>query len=583
MDLTIEERVQRWLNGPYDAAIQAEILRMKKERPSEFVDAFYRDLTFGTGGMRGVMGAGTNRMNIYTVRFATQGLANYLAKQPVKRPLRVFIGYDVRISSRIFAEETARTLAGNGIEAYITEQVCPTPLASFGCRQKQCSAAVMITASHNPPQYNGYKVFWNDGAQIVPPHDALIIDEVRRIHSPGQIRITPIGHPLIRWVKEDIDEEYFCELDRLRYDHPPAKPSLKIVYTNLHGTGLRLLPRALERRGFSSLRLVESQQSLDGNFPNAPSPNPEDGSALVLGTEQLMNEQADVLLATDPDADRLGAVVRHHMKAVRLNGHQIACICLAHIAGCLKDQGKLPKRAAFVKTIVTTELARKIANGFGVRCFDVLTGFKYIAELIRKWETGSGKWQFLFGAEESHGYLAGAFVRDKDAVSAACILSEAAQMAKDRNLTLVDRLHDLFRVYGVHRQTLFTLSFADGPQGMEKMQTLMAVLRQNPPSGINGRSIVRFDDYQTLKSFDRKTGSKSPLRLPVSDVLGFRLDDNSSLIIRPSGTEPKIKIYAETCDPPGCEVADGIARCDRRLNDLLGDFQKLFKASMANQ
>ncbi|MBF8263179.1 MAG: pgcA [Parachlamydiales bacterium] len=567
MDPTVQERVQRWLNGPYDAEFKSQILRMEKEKPSDLVDAFYRDLSFGTGGMRGIMGVGTNRINIYTVRFATQGLANYLAKRPQELPLRVFIGYDVRIHSRLFADETARVLAGNGIEAFITEDICPTPLASFGCRHEKCSAAVMITASHNPPQYNGYKVFWSDGAQVVPPHDNGIIAEVRLVYSPDQVRLAPITHPLIHWVNGHIDEAYFCELDRLHYYRLHDNPSLKIIYTNLHGTGLRLIPRALQRRGFLPPRLVEQQQSLDGRFPFAVSPNPEEECALLLGTEQLMNEGADVLLATDPDADRLGVVVRDHSQAVRLNGHQIACLCLAHIASLMRARGELPPNAAFIKTIVTTEMARKIAEDFGIQCFDVLTGFKYIAELIREWETSKREQQFLFGAEESHGYLAGTFVRDKDAIGAACLLSEAAQWAKDQNRTLIDRLYDLYRTYGVHRQALFTLAFADSPQGMEKMQTVMTNLRQNPPTQILGRHVVRLDDY--LKPHPLSS-------LPVSDVLSFWLDDQSKLVIRPSGTEPKIKIYAEVCDPPERQVDDSIARCDQRLNDLIKSLHESF-------
>ncbi len=575
----VHQRVQQWLSGPYDDDSKSEIRRLQEHQKSELADAFYRDLSFGTGGMRGVMGIGTNRMNVYTVRFASQGLANYLLEMPVNDRHRVFIGYDVRHNSRAFAEECARTLAGNGIEALITSDICPTPLASFGCRFYHCSAAIMITASHNPPQYNGYKVYWSDGAQIVPPHDEGIIAKVRLIQSPDQVRIAPIEHPLIRWIGDAIDEVYLKELDRQHLLVLPENPSLKVIYTNLHGTGLRLIPAALHRQGFTHVRFVEAQKSYDGKFPFAPTPNPEDEKALALGTKQLMEEKADLLLANDPDADRLGAVVRCENEAHRLNGNQIACICLAYLASQLKAKGPLPANGAYIKTIVTSEMSRKIAEDYGIECFDVLTGFKYIAELMRIWEQSPEGKQFLFGAEESHGYLIGAFVRDKDGIAAACLLSEAAEMMKQQNRTLIDYLYDLYRIYGVHCQSLTTLAFADSLQGMEQMQALMQKLRKKPPVSIGGRPIVCREDYLERTSIDCQTKEAVPIALPISDVLRFWLSDGTKLVIRPSGTEPKVKIYAEVCDPPASSIEESLSACGKRLKEIVDAFKETLDKS----
>ena len=572
--ISVLQRVHQWLTGSYDADAKSEIRHLQEHQPKELIDSFYRDLSFGTGGMRGMMGVGTNRMNVYTVRFATQGLANYLLALPAYEKRRVFIGYDVRMNSRLFAEECARVLAGNGIEALITSDICPTPLASFGCRFYRCSAAIMITASHNPPQYNGYKVFWSDGAQIVPPHDEGIISEVRLIQSPDLVKLSLIEHPLVRWIGDEIDTAYLKELDRQHLFALPKNPSLKLIYTNLHGTGLRLVPAALRRQGFTHVRVVKEQESLDGRFPFAPTPNPEDEAALALGTKQLMNESADLLLANDPDADRLGVVVRDQERAHRLNGNQIACICLAHLASQMKAKGNLPANGAYIKTIVTTEMSRKIAEDAGIQCFDVLTGFKYIAELMRIWEQSSEGKQFLFGAEESHGYLLGTFVRDKDGIAAACLISEAAEQLKQQNRTLIDYLYDLYRIYGVHRQSLSTLAFADSPQGMQQMQTLMQKLRNNAPSLIHGHAVICREDYLERTSIDSRTNQIRPISLPVSDVLRFWLDDGTKLVIRPSGTEPKVKIYAEVSEPPTLQVEESIVASDQRLKEIVDAFKQ---------
>lgn len=571
MDPATQKRINAWLEGPFSSDVKEEIRRLLAADPKKLSDAFFKDLSFGTGGMRGVMGVGTNRMNRFTIGAATQGLANYLKRQPEpEKGHSVFIGYDVRNHSREFAEETARVLAGNGIRALLSKTICPTPLVSFACRYFGCSAAIMITASHNPPEYNGYKVYWSDGCQVVPPHDLGIMEEAAKIHSPEQIRLGAE----FKEIGAELDAAYLSRLKELQLSPDLGGTEVKIVYSNLHGTGLRLVPAALKEWGYPHVSLVEAQTSLDGNFPTVRSPNPEEEKALKMGTEQLLKEGADVFIATDPDADRVGAVALDGKNPVRLTGNQTACLCLHHICSCLAARGELPENAAFVKTIVTTELFRSIAEAFGGKCIDVLTGFKYIGEKIGLWEKAFDSYQFLFGAEESYGSLFGTFVRDKDAISASCLIAEAAALAKKQNLTLVDRLYQIYQKYGVHRESLTNLAFEESQAGMEQMQSLMKRLRTHPPTEIGGQKVLSLEDYLARKTTDLKTGKTEDLDLPKSDVLRFWLADGSKLVIRPSGTEPKVKIYAETVEKEPANVASAIASCDKRLLMLVERFQK---------
>lgn len=566
----VEKRVQAWLEGPFDSSIKEQIQKLKKENPQALADAFFKDLSFGTGGMRGLMGIGTNRMNLYTIAKATQGLANYLKQQAEpENGHAVFIGYDVRNHSREFAEEAARVLTGNGMRVFLSREICPTPLVSFACRHFQCSAAIMITASHNPPQYNGYKVYWSDGAQVVPPHDEGILQEVGRIQSPAQIQRGNLGEQ----VGEEIDLAYLQALKEIQLAPELASPSLQILYTNLHGTGIRLIPKALQSLGYSSVSLVEKQSSLDGNFTFAPSPNPEEEKALQLGTEQLLKEQKDLLIATDPDADRMGVVVREANQAVKLTGNQIACLCLHHICSLLHAKGEIPENGACIKTIVTTELFRKIGESFGCTCVDVLTGFKYISEQIRHWENSFGAYQYLYGAEESYGYLFGTFVRDKDAISASCLIAEVAALAKKQNLTLIDRLYQIYATYGVHREALLNVAFPETQSGLEQMQKWMQGYRTHPPVEIAGQKVLRIEDYLLQKRECLQTKKTETIDLPISDVLRFWLADESKLVIRPSGTEPKIKIYAECVEQKVPSVQIGIERCEEKLQKLLTFFK----------
>ncbi len=555
MDAQIQKRIDSWLTGDYDEQTKAEIRRLMKENPKELENAFFKELSFGTGGMREIMGIGSHRMNVYTIRTATQGVANYLKQQPEpENGFKVFIGYDVREHSREFAEETARVFAGNGIRVLLSKNICPTPLVSFACRYFHCSAAIVITASHNPPQYNGYKVYWSDGGQVVSPHDAGITTEVQ---ACTKIALAELSSPLIQEMGDEPDAAYLEKLKERQFS-PKTQKSLHIVYSNLHGTGIRLVPQALASWGFSSLSLVKLQAPLDGKFPHAPKPNPEEAKTMEPGTQQMMDAGADLFLATDPDADRLGAVVRHHRQPVRLTGNQIACLCLHHICERLKEKGEFPQNSGVVKSIVTTELLRKIALSFGSVCVDVLTGFKYIAALMRTWETSFGGLQFIFGAEESYGYLFETFVRDKDAISASCLLADAANHAKAQGKTLVDQLYLLYEKHGVYREAQKSLVFKDTPEGLKEVKNVMHRLRTTPPLSIGAHLVQKTTDY-----------TDGSTHLPASDVLQFDLADGSKIIVRPSGTEPKIKIYAESVAPVEGSVEQTILRCDEKLQNLL--------------
>ncbi|MDE3046156.1 MAG: phospho-sugar mutase [Verrucomicrobiota bacterium] len=573
------QRVEAWLKGPFDEATKREIQRLMESDPQGLSDAFFKDLSFGTGGMRGLMGVGPNRMNVYTIRAATQGLANYLNKQPKPEEGRhtVFIGYDVRHHSKEFASEAARVLAANEIRVLLTSDICPTPLVSYGCRHYGCSAAIMITASHNPPAYNGYKVYWGDGGQVVPPHDIGIIEEVRQVATHAPISLAPADSPLIETIEQEIDEDYLTELVKLQLHPEIASDELNLLYTPLHGTGIRIIPQALASWGYHHLHLIEEQKDPDPNFSNAPSPNPEEQKALEIGMAILRKTNADLLIATDPDADRMGLVALDKGHPFRFTGNQIACLSLFHICNTLATRGILPSNAAFIKTIVTTELFRAIAESFGGLCIDVLTGFKYIGEQITLWEKSFDANQFIYGAEESYGYLFGTMVRDKDAINAACLIAEAAMLAKKQGLTLVDRLYQLYEKFGIYREAVANLAFAESAAGLANMQELMKQLRQNPPASIGGQLIVAFEDYQTGLSRDLQHHTEKRLSLPSSDVLCFWFADWSKLVIRPSGTEPKIKIYAEVIEKHADPIEHAIHRADGKLQHLLTSFQGLLK------
>lgn len=567
-DPITRENIENWLQGSYDTHSKSEIRRMMEESPEQVVDAFYTKLSFGTGGMRGIVGVGTNRLNSYTIMAAAQGVANYLNKQGGSHS--VCIGYDSRTHSKAFAETAANVLSGNGIHTYLFKELRPTPLISFCCRFKRCSAAIMVTASHNPPEYNGFKVYYKDGGQVVPPHDKGIVAEVNKITDLSQIES---NSSLVELIGSELDEEYTKAIHSYQcYANANKKygKELKVVYTSLHGTGITLIPKVLQSWGFCC-HLVAEQCLVDGSFPTVKIPNPEERSALKMGIETLTDVQGDILIATDPDADRLAVAVNHRGEIELLTGNQTASICLEHL---LKSRHKsLPQRSAAIKTIVTTELFRKVAEAYGVRCFDVLTGFKYIAELIHEWEQSDDGFHFLYGAEESYGYLLGDKVRDKDAVISAALICEVALQAKKEGITLIDLLHRLYQKYGVYREMLTSLYFGEGKSNRERMDRAMEELRKNPPKAIYGIPVIATEDYQNslrTDSFGKKT-----ISLPTSDVYAFYLQDESKLVVRPSGTEPKIKLYSSVCKPSLSSCHNSvIAECDHLADQLLKELAK---------
>lgn len=579
MDPQTEKNVKSWLEGQYDADTKAEIKRLMRESPEKLVDAFFANLSFGTAGMRGIMGVGSNRLNVYTVRAATQGLANYIRKQP-KDPAAhgVFIGYDSRHHSREFAEEAAKVLAGNGIRVYLFKNIRPTPLVSFGCRFKHCISAIMITASHNPPEYNGYKVYWSDGGQVVPPHDTGIIAEVEKITDPSMVKkADALSNSLIEEVEEEIDAAYVKAVNTLQHYPEINKKegsTLKVVYTSLHGTGITMVPKTLATWGFTNLALVEKQVIPDGDFPTAHSPNPEELAALKLGLEQMQQTQSDILIANDPDADRMGVAFMHQGKPVVLNGNQIAAICLEHVCEALTSQKKMPAKAGFIKSIGTTELFQAICDAYSKPCFNVLTGFKYIAEKILSWENEANGYQYIFGGEESYGYLLGTYTRDKDAVVASALMCEIALQAKRRGKTLLDNLHDIYRRYGVYEEKLASIVFPDTKEGRELMTSNMHKLREAPWKEVNSVPVVVFEDYQRSTHLDLKSGKTTSLTLPVSDILLYWLADGSKVMIRPSGTEPKVKVYSGVVERKFDSIAAGVETCTKRADALLAFVKK---------
>ena len=556
------ERARKWLDGNFDPKTKDEIARMMKEDPKELGESFYKTLEFGTGGLRGIMGVGTNRMNIYTVGMATQGLANYLKSQFADRPISVAVAHDSRNNSDLFAKTTADIFAANGFTVYLFEALRPTPELSFAIRHLHCQSGVVITASHNPKEYNGYKAYWEDGAQVVAPHDKNIIEEVGKIESVDQVKWNG-GDGKIVTIGEDIDKAYLAKVASVTLS-PEAVAKygdVSIVYTPIHGTGITLVPKALEMCGFKNITVIEEQSTPDGNFPTVVSPNPEEASALKLAIERAEKIGADLVIATDPDADRIGIAVRDDKgQMVLLNGNQTGTILTYYLLTRWKELGKLKGKEFIVKTIVTTELIASIAESFGVEYYDVLTGFKFIAGVIRDNE---GKKQYIGGGEESYGYLTGDFVRDKDAVSASVLVAEAMAWAKGQGLSLWQLLEVIYRKYGYYKEGMVYIT-KQGKEGAEAIDKMMSDMRSNPPKKLGSSAVVTIKDYQLREETDLKSGAKKPIDLPVSNVLQFITEDGSKVSVRPSGTEPKIKFYFGVREPLA-EGAD-IDKADKAAN-----------------
>ena len=535
LDVNACNNADRWLNGCIDESTKQEILRMREENPEEFNDAFYRTLEFGTGGLRGIMGLGTNRMNFITVSMTTQGFCNYIKQKKTQGEVRCVISHDSRNNSRNFALTTARVMAANGFKVFLFEDMRPTPELSFAVRELKADAGVMITASHNPKEYNGYKAYWNDGAQLTAPDDELVIEQVNKITDISQVK-TQQDDENITIIGKDIDQVYIDRVKSLSLDNGyiSRNKGLKIVYTPLHGTGIKLIPQALKAYGFDNVSIVEPQAVADGNFPTCVSPNPEEPAALELGLQQAQRENADILLATDPDADREAlAVKKKNGEWILLNGNQTASLFTYYLLKRWSEEGRLTGNQYIIKTIVTTELVRKIAESFNVECYDTLTGFKHIAAKIKSME---GKKEYIGGGEESFGYLIGDFVRDKDSVSGCCILAEMAAYASDKGQTLYDMLLDIYAQYGFYQEKQVSI-VRKGQSGAEEIKAMMTTFRTNPHTSLAGEKVERIADYLECE----KTG------LPSSNVLQYFLSDGSKVSVRPSGTEPKIKFYFSIC------------------------------------
>jgi phosphoglucomutase len=548
----VTEKAQRWLTPAYNEETQAEIRRMiANPDKTELIEAFYKDLEFGTGGLRGIMGVGSNRMNIYTVGAATQGLANYLNKNfKDLKQISVVVGHDCRNNSRLFAEISANIFTANGIKVYLFEDMRPTPEMSFAIRHFGCQSGINITASHNPKEYNGYKAYWDDGAQVLAPHDKGIIDEVNKVASAEDIKFQ--GNPaLIQIVGEDVDSVYLDKVHSISIDPEVIKrqKDLSIVYTPIHGTGMKLIPRSLKLWGFENVNCVPEQMVKSGDFPTVVSPNPENAEALSKAIELAKKINADIVMASDPDADRVGMACKNDKgEWVLINGNQTCLIFLYYIIKNRIATGKMKADDYIVKTIVTTELIKAVADKNKIEMFDCYTGFKWIAREIRLKE---GKRQYIGGGEESYGFLAEDFVRDKDAVSACSLLAEICAWAKDQGKTLFDVLMDIYVEYGFSKETTVNV-VKPGKSGAEEIKAMMENFRANPPKEIGGSEVVLTKDYKTLKATDA-AGKQTVLDMPeTSNVLQYFTADGTKISVRPSGTEPKIKFYIEVKGKMNC-------------------------------
>jgi len=542
---SVKQKAAEWLTDVYDETTQAEVRRMLgNEDPTELIDSFYRDLEFGTGGLRGIMGAGTNRMNIYTVGAATQGLSNYLKKEFSNLPeIKVAIAYDCRNNSRLFSETSAEIFSANGIKVYLFDDLRPTPELSFAIRELGCQSGIILTASHNPKEYNGYKAYWNDGSQIVSPHDENIIDEVSKVKA-ADIKFKG-NKSLITLLGCEMDELFLERVKSVSISPEVVlrQKDLKIVYTPIHGTGVRMIPAALRAFGFTNIINVPEQDVVSGNFPTVVSPNPEETAALEMAIAKAVEVDADVVLASDPDADRIGVAVKNDKgKFVILNGNQTALVFIYYIISKRKESGKLSGKEFIVKTIVTTELIAKIAQQNKVDFYDVFTGFKYIAEVIRDLE---GQKKYIGGGEESFGFMPADFVRDKDAVSSCALMAEIVAWAKDQDKSLYEMLLDIYLEYGFSREKMKYV-VRKGKSGAEEIEQMMVTFRSNPPKVLGGSKLKLVKDYEVNIAKNILTGEETAInQKTTSNVLQFFTEDGTKISVRPSGTEPKIKFYFE--------------------------------------
>ena len=573
---TIREKANIWLNDNINSETKKEIENLlKPENEKDLIEAFYKELEFGTGGLRGIMGAGTNRMNIYTIGMATQGYSNYLKKNfSDKKQIKLAIAYDCRNNSKLYAETCANIFSANGFYVYLFEDLRPTPELSFAIRHFSCQGGVVITASHNPKEYNGFKAYWDDGGQLISPHDTNVIDEVRKITSISQINFEG-NKDNIEIIGNEIDEIYLNNILDLSLSPDAIKRNndLKIVYTPIHGTGVKLVPDSLKKFGFTNIYNIEEQDKTDGNFPTVISPNPENAEALKMALDKAKEIDADIVMASDPDADRVGIALKDNTNEfVLLNGNQTGAVLIYYLIKKWKELGKLTGKEYIVKTIVTSELLVDIANKFNVEYYDVLTGFKFIADIMKQNE---GEKSFIGGGEESYGYLAGEFVRDKDAVMSCALIAEIAAWAKDNNKSFFDILIDIYLEFGFYKEQLMNL-VRKGKEGAEEIVAIMTSLRKNPPSEIAGSKIVVIKDYLQSTNKNIETGNIEKIDLPSSNVLQFFLEDGSKISVRPSGTEPKIKFYVSVKANLDSrkEYTKVNSNLDNRISEILDYFNK---------
>ncbi len=574
IEMMVLEKAKSWTKPPFDKETREKANYLIENDKKELIESFYRELEFGTGGLRGIMGVGSNRMNIYTVGMATQGLCNYLLKQFQSIPeIRVAIAYDSRNNSKLFADTVSNIFSANKIKVYLFESLRPTPELSFTIRTFKCQCGIVITASHNPKEYNGYKVYWEDGGQIVTPHDNNIIAEVQSIKNISEVKSKGDCN-LIQVIGKEMDEIYLNTLASLSLSPEIIRKhkNLKLVYTPIHGSGVDLVPRALKKFGFENIISIPKQNIIDGNFPTVVSPNPEESAALKLALEKAAETDADLIMATDPDADRVGIGVKNDEgKFILLNGNQAASILIYYILRMWKEKGKLSGKEFIVKTIVTTNLLADIANKFGVENFEVLTGFKYIAEKIKSLE---GEKSFIAGGEESYGYLVGNSIRDKDAVISCAMFAEITAWAKENGKSLYQLLLEIYNEFGLYKEHLVSLTLK-GKEGVEEIKAMMVKYRTNPPKTIDGSPVQLYHDYLKQETVNLQSGTKTKLNLPTSDVVQFISADGTKVSVRPSGTEPKIKFYfgvkgtmKSTKDYPNAvkELDDKITRIIKELN-----------------
>ncbi len=572
LEPTVQKNVDHWLNGAYDDASKAEIQSLiNNGNVNALTDAFYKDLEFGTGGLRGIMGVGSNRVNKYTLGVATQGFSNYLNKTYDGQQIKVAIAHDSRNNSALFARMTAEVFSANGIYVYFFEALRPTPELSFAIRELGCQGGVMLTASHNPKEYNGYKAYGADGGQLVSPTDIAVLAEVRKIESVSEINFDKKEH-FIETIGEEMDRKYIAALKKLSIS-PEAiarQKDLKIVFSPIHGTGGVSVPPALKAFGFENVITVEEQMTIDGNFPTVVYPNPEEKEAMTMALNKAKEVDADLIMATDPDADRVGiAVKNNHNEFVLLNGNQAACLLVHYVLSAHEKAGKLDGSQYTVKTVVTSYMIDKISASKGVDCYNTLTGFKYIGQLMTRME---GKGTFLAGGEESYGYLVGEHARDKDAVVSCAMIAEMTAYHKDRGSSLFDALIDLYLEYGFYKEKLIAIK-KEGKAGAEEIKAMLKKLRNDPPTTLGGSKVVTIKDYQSSKSKDMVTGETTEIDLPSSNVLQFFTEDGSIVSARPSGTEPKIKFYCSVNEPLASRDAFKATedKLDAKLTTILSD------------